>query len=77
VIHSIVCSEGIVDLGDHLVFRYFLPKAFLFAFLMNKSLNLESLLEGAAEMIGITYIFTATSFPSYIKSTLVIPQSLP
>jgi len=41
VIHSIVCmqflplitrtcnvSEGTVDLGDHLAFRYFLPKAF-------------------------------------------------
>jgi len=35
-------SEDIEDLGDHLVFRYFLPTAFLFAFLVNKSLNLES-----------------------------------
>jgi len=32
-------SEGIADLGDHLVFRYFLPKAFLFAILVNKSLK--------------------------------------
>jgi len=35
-------SAGIVDLGDYLVFHYFLPKAFLFAFLVNKSLNLTS-----------------------------------
>jgi len=52
-VHSIVClqflslitctcnvSEGIVDLGDHLVFRYFLPQAFLVTFLVNKSLIL-------------------------------------
>jgi len=36
--HACNVSEGIVDLGDHLVFRYFLPK-FLFVFLVNKSLN--------------------------------------
>jgi len=39
------CSEGIVNFGDHLVFRYFLPKPFLFAVLVNKSLNLIEILK--------------------------------
>jgi len=39
ITHTCNVSEGtgIVDSGDHLVLRYFLPKAFLLAFLVNKS----------------------------------------
>jgi len=42
ITHTCNVSESVVDLGDHLVFRYFLPKAFLFVFFVNKSLNLKS-----------------------------------
>jgi len=43
ITHTCNVSEGIVELGDHFVFRYFLPKAFLFAFFgKNKSLRSNS-----------------------------------